>query len=210
MATKINYQTCHKCLKERAPEEFLPHQNRGRWCTQCYKAYYKTYNKKRYTTPEERQNELERQRVKYANGIKQAREQRKRQLIEMMGGKCSICSYRRSSAALDFDHLDEQGQPAKTKSGNPNKNKRRTISHLLAISAPWGWDAAVEEAKRCRLLCSNCHREQTLPGHEMETEAFVPESEDQNAISKTLAAAKSIATRSSTCDDTVCATSVIP
>jgi hypothetical protein len=89
---------------------------------------------------------------------------RKKQLIELFGGKCVLCGYYKSAAALDFDHIGEL-----TARGKPNKHKSRTISHLLAIEQPWAWKAALVEAEKCRLLCANCHRESTFPGHELET-----------------------------------------
>ena len=78
----------------------------------------------------------------------------RKKLIAMYGGCCCKCGYNHSAAALDFDHL------------NPVE-KTRTISHLLVVNQPWAWDAAVEEAKKCQLLCSNCHREKTFPGWEI-------------------------------------------
>jgi hypothetical protein len=80
----------------------------------------------------------------------------------MFGGKCVRCGYSKSFAALDFHHRSEEP----TSRGKPNKRKIRTVSHLLAINLPWAWEAAIEEAKKCDLICANCHRELTFPGHE--------------------------------------------
>lgn len=83
----------------------------------------------------------------------------------MNGGRCQECGYNKSSVALDFHHRDPT-------------EKRRTVSHLLGVNQPWAWEAAVEEATRCDLLCSNCHREHTYPGSEfLLSEDFVEASD---------------------------------
>src|SRR5438132_2692835 len=146
------YRVCTKCLK-RKPFSAFPEQM-GRVQSQCFdcrNAYYRAYNTKRYSSPEARAAELKRNREKYHRVIKHERAARKRRLILIMGGKCCECGYAKSAAALDFHHLDRTG-------------KSRTVSHLLAVSQPWGFEAAIKEAKKCRLVCANCHREATFPG----------------------------------------------
>jgi hypothetical protein len=66
-------------------------------------------------------------------------------LIELLGGRCSICGYNKHPAALDFDHID----PA---------TKTASVAHYIVCKQ---WKKAEEEAKKCRLLCANCHRETT-------------------------------------------------
>ncbi len=61
----------------------------------------------------------------------------------LFGGACRKCGYKACLAALDFHHLDP-----KTKTGN-----------VLKIIKSRGKHAAIEEAKKCILLCSNCHDE---------------------------------------------------
>lgn len=60
---------------------------------------------------------------------------------ESRGGKCQRCGYNKCIKALEFHHLD------------PSK-KDFTISndHFKLTEA-------VEESKKCILLCSNCHKE---------------------------------------------------
>lgn len=62
-------------------------------------------------------------------------------LKEARGGKCIRCGYNKCIQALEFHHLD------------PNK-KDFTISN-----ANFKLLEATEEAKKCILLCSNCHKE---------------------------------------------------
>lgn len=57
------------------------------------------------------------------------------------GGKCERCGYDKCIKALEFHHLD------------PNK-KDFTISN-----DHFKLDEAVEESKKCILICANCHRE---------------------------------------------------
>jgi transposase len=64
-------------------------------------------------------------------------------LVAEAGGACGICGYRRFIGALEFHHRD----PAE---------KSFALSHLgLARSL----ERARAEARKCVLLCSNCHAE---------------------------------------------------
>ena len=60
---------------------------------------------------------------------------------EVRGGKCVRCGYNTCLKALEFHHI------------NPEE-KDFTISndHIKLIEA-------IEESKKCILICSNCHRE---------------------------------------------------
>lgn len=71
----------------------------------------------------------------------------KLQLIREMGGECQLCGYNRNMAALEFDHR------------NPVE-KIGNLSYFLKNNME---KAARSEAMKCRLLCANCHREQTWP-----------------------------------------------
>lgn len=75
------------------------------------------------------------------NGVQLTRGMFLAKIKESRGGKCIRCGYDRCIKALEFHHID------------PSK-KDFTISndhfHLLE---------AVEESKKCILICSNCHKE---------------------------------------------------
>ena len=158
-----NKKRCPKCLKVLPKDKFKPRPDGTiSYCYKCGLGYFKEYNKKRYSSLEARQAELERGHEKYLRIVKPARIERKKKLIMIMGGKCQECGYKISAAALDFDHVDP-------------KTKQRTISHLLASQSPDAWKAALDESKKCVLICSNCHREKTYPGWEM-NEAEVKQS----------------------------------
>lgn len=71
---------------------------------------------------------------------KKKRRSNKVRLIELFGGCCSACGYRATPAALEFHHRD-----AATKD--------------FGIGGFSGsWDQLVVEARKCDLLCANCHR----------------------------------------------------
>lgn len=66
----------------------------------------------------------------------------KSQLVAIFGGKCSICGYDRYQGALQFHHV------------NPEE-KCFEISDRPTIA----FSRLLEEAKKCLLLCANCHAE---------------------------------------------------
>lgn len=65
----------------------------------------------------------------------------KETLVAEAGGRCLICGYDRSPAALQFHHL------------NPSQKKFHISQRCLAI------DTLREEVRKCVLLCANCHAE---------------------------------------------------
>lgn len=67
----------------------------------------------------------------------------KRRLVEEAGGGCAICGYDKCVAALHFHHLDPG-------------TKRFPLSREGVTRS---FAEALEEARRCLLLCSNCHAE---------------------------------------------------
>ena len=71
------------------------------------------------------------------------RRKAKRKLVEAAGGSCALCGYDRSTSALHFHHLD----PALKSFGIAMKGHTRSMDKL------------VEEARKCILLCANCHSE---------------------------------------------------
>ncbi|MGV8131714.1 MAG: hypothetical protein ACP5N7_06465 [Candidatus Pacearchaeota archaeon] len=67
----------------------------------------------------------------------------KKLCIEYKGGKCEICGYTKSNAALEFHHLD-----ASEKEFSISKARLTTFSNSIK-----------KELDKCQLLCANCHRE---------------------------------------------------
>lgn len=76
--------------------------------------------------------------------VKQWRKNMKQKVVISMGGKCQICNYTRCNDALELHHID------------PNE-KEFQLSKIMAH--PVKWEKITKEAKKCILLCSNCHKE---------------------------------------------------
>jgi hypothetical protein len=66
----------------------------------------------------------------------------KQKAVEYKGGKCNICGYDKSIAALEFHHID------------PTK-KDFSISNFKSYS----FSKIKTELDKCILVCANCHRE---------------------------------------------------
>jgi hypothetical protein len=64
-------------------------------------------------------------------------------LVEAAGGNCVLCGYSRSVAALQFHHID----PSQKAFAMAHRGITRSL------------DAALAEARKCVLLCANCHAE---------------------------------------------------
>lgn len=70
------------------------------------------------------------------------RRRNKEKLVELFGGKCTRCGYNKCIGALQFHHKDDDKSFGIAEKG-------RTPS----------FDSLVEEAKKCILICANCHAE---------------------------------------------------
>jgi 5-methylcytosine-specific restriction endonuclease McrA len=72
-----------------------------------------------------------------------SRIKKKEKLVSLFGGKCKVCGYNKYIGALDFHHL------------NP-----KTKSFALSVRGLcYSWEIVVKEAKKCIILCKNCHAE---------------------------------------------------
>lgn len=71
------------------------------------------------------------------------RQNKKQKLVEEFGGKCIVCGYNKYAGSLDFHHV------------NP-KNKEFALS-VKGLS--YSWESLLREAKKCVLVCKNCHTE---------------------------------------------------
>jgi len=67
---------------------------------------------------------------------------RKLELINLLGGKCKHCGYKKCAWAFDFHHIDGK--------------KENNIARIIHDSSK---NKALKEAEKCILLCANCHRE---------------------------------------------------
>lgn len=73
---------------------------------------------------------------------------RKLELIETMGGGCLKCGYNKNVSALHFHHKDFTEKLFKL--------DVRVLSNKR-------WEAILDEAKKCEILCANCHAEEHNP-----------------------------------------------
>lgn len=71
------------------------------------------------------------------------RKRKKEKLITMFGGKCKICGYNHYLGALQFHHLD------------PSKK----LFSLSVRGLSYSLETCINEAKKCVILCANCHAE---------------------------------------------------
>jgi len=78
-----------------------------------------------------------------SEAVQRRRETTKETLAAERGGKCAICGYDRYIGALQFHHVDRKLK----KFGISGKGITRAI------------ERSREEAKKCVLLCANCHAE---------------------------------------------------
>ncbi|MCX5783584.1 MAG: hypothetical protein NTW04_03995 [Elusimicrobia bacterium] len=83
---------------------------------------------------------------KLNNYQKIRRNELKEELIksEGKGGGCSLCGYKKSASALVFHHKD-------------NRKKKFNISGNNLTK--YGREELKTEAKKCKLVCANCHAE---------------------------------------------------
>jgi hypothetical protein len=78
-----------------------------------------------------------------SEAVSESRRRTKRILVEEAGGACLICGYDRCIAALEFHHRD----------------RRKKLFALSRRGTTCSLEKAREEARKCILLCSNCHVE---------------------------------------------------
>ena len=72
------------------------------------------------------------------------RKQIKKWAVEYKGGKCEKCGYDKCIEALDFHHTDSTPKDFAISDRN------------LKLD----WEDIKKELDKCKLLCSNCHREE--------------------------------------------------
>ena len=70
------------------------------------------------------------------------RKRRKENLIRVLGSCCCLCGYDKCIGALEFHHIEPENKKYQLSNGNCHKI-----------------EDDLEEAKKCLLVCANCHRE---------------------------------------------------
>lgn len=84
-----------------------------------------------------------------ANETKKRRRAKRKAAVEMLGGKCMDCGHKYPEAVYDFHHKD------------PNQ-KDGHVSILIRDNVKL--ERILNEASKCELLCSNCHRMRHFEG----------------------------------------------
>ena len=74
--------------------------------------------------------------------VKDSRKRLKERLVIVMGGGCALCGYDLCEEALEMHHI------------NPEEK-----SFSIRTNANLATEKVFEEAKKCILVCANCHRE---------------------------------------------------
>jgi transposase len=78
-----------------------------------------------------------------SDSVVRHRKRMKQILVEEAGGRCVVCGYSRSARALQFHHVD----PSTKRLG------------LSAQGVTYSLEVLRNEARKCILLCANCHAE---------------------------------------------------
>jgi hypothetical protein len=82
-----------------------------------------------------------RDKEKHKTYVMRRRDERKMKLVESFGDKCADCGKSFPVCCYDFHHIDPS-------------NKAFEIAPRLDSK----WETILEEAQKCVMLCSNCHR----------------------------------------------------
>jgi len=72
---------------------------------------------------------------------------------------CAICGYNNHPRALCFDHIDPTTKNPITKNGHHETMKTGGMWQLTNPKIPLR--TMIEEWRKCRILCANCHMELT-------------------------------------------------
>lgn len=72
---------------------------------------------------------------------------------------CCICGYNKHPSALCFDHLPDFEKTEMTKNGCSKRSCAGGMYRLYYKSVHH--DDLIEEIKKCRVMCCNCHMEAT-------------------------------------------------
>jgi len=139
----------------------MPYKDKNKLKEQRKRYWEKTKDieKERRKEKIKNQTEEEKERYKQTRNIwreknrdeinrktRERKNKHKQYLLNMLGGKCVGCGVTEN---LQFDHID-----------------RHIKSFCIGRSLASKLDKLIEEAKKCQLLCDNCHRIKTTINHD--------------------------------------------
>ncbi|RLI45303.1 hypothetical protein DRO61_10780 [Candidatus Bathyarchaeota archaeon] len=79
-----------------------------------------------------------------SESIARWRRKTKQRIVDAFGGQCCICGYNKYNGSLSLHHIDPSTKDAR-------------VSKFMAN--PCSWERIVTEARKCILVCNNCHSE---------------------------------------------------
>ncbi len=135
---------CTKCGAEKPRSDYF-FKNKKKdhlhaQCKSCYQLHRASYHKDHYQ--KYREQYLKRAKIRR----KRLREEFRINIMTYLSSKkCAICN-ETDIRTFEFDHI------------NPSQ-KKFNISQGLRLG--YSWNNIVEEIKKCRILCANCHKKHT-------------------------------------------------
>lgn len=137
-------KVCSKCAASKPLSDyFLKDSKKGKLHAQC-KACYKDLRRGFYAEHYAKYSDLYRKRAQLRRE-KLRQEYREKMLQYLQKSKCEICD-ENDIRVLEFDHIDPS-------------IKSFSISQSVKLGR--SWDAVMQEIKKCRVLCANCHKKHT-------------------------------------------------
>ncbi len=134
-------KTCTRCLATKPESEYFTKDKKtGRLhtqCKSCYKEHRKTYREEHYRKYHDEylvRAKLYREKIRkeYRDGM-----------TEYLRDKsCEVCG-ESDTVVLEFDHIDRT-------------TKSFGVSQAVRLGRRW--NLVLEEIKKCRIVCANCHK----------------------------------------------------
>ena len=135
---------CTKCGETKDESEFFKRDKKtGRvhaQCKKCYKLHRSTYYAEHY---KQHGDEYRKRAVIRRASIRNM--MRANMLSYLKNKVCAICG-EDDIRTFEFDHVD------------PSK---KSFSITRGLNHGPSWEVVVDEIKKCRILCSNCHKKHT-------------------------------------------------
>lgn len=137
-------KVCTKCgVAKPVTEFFTRNKQTGRLhaqCKECYKRHRRSYYTNHYTKYKEAY--LMRAKIRR----EALRSEFRQNMFEYLSKKACVECGERDIRVLELDHI------------NPS-NKKFSISQAVRLG--YKWAEVLDEIKKCRVLCANCHKKHT-------------------------------------------------
>ncbi len=137
-------KTCSKCSLAKSEKDFFIKDKKNNrlhaHCKDCYREHRKTYYKQHYA----KYGELYRQRARDQRAL--LRKEFRDNMLEYLSSKECVECHENDWRVLEFDHLDPT---------------QKSFSISQAVKLGYRWPDVKKEIKKCRILCSNCHKKHT-------------------------------------------------